>query len=116
MLPIGVSSAVSATTAPVVSLLAVLAASLALPVFALSATAPLLQQWFSRTGHRHAADPYFLYSASNAGSLLALVGYPLLLEPLLGLREQSLAWSVGCGVFALVVFACGMAVLRQKRG
>ena len=66
-----------APTRAVLSLLAVLALSLGFPFFALTATAPLLQQWFSRSGHRHAADPYFLYSASNAGSLLALIGYPL---------------------------------------
>ena len=76
MLPVSASSIGMGAEAPVLSLLAVLAASLGLPVFALSATAPLLQQWFSRTGHLHATDPYFLYAASNAGSLLALVGYP----------------------------------------
>lgn len=109
-LPIAVSSFRTGADVPVLSLLAVLAASLGLPVFTLSATAPLLQQWFSRSGHAHAGDPYFLYSASNAGSLLALVGYPLVLEPLLGLRQQTLAWSAACALFAGLVFACGAMV------
>src|SRR6185503_5742306 len=101
--------------APLSTLLLVLALSVGLPFFAVSATAPLLQQWSSRTGHRHAADPYFLYSASNAGSLAALIGYPLLLEPLLGLSEQRYLWSFGCAAFAAVLLACGAAVWRQSR-
>ena len=113
-LPIAVSDARIASGVPVLSLLAVLGLSLALPVFVLSATAPLLQQWFSRTGHAHARDPYFLYRASNAGSLLALVGYPLLLEPLLGLRQQTLAWSGACALFAALVVACGAAAWRSR--
>lgn len=113
-LPIAVSSFSASADVPVLSLLAVLAASLGLPVFTLSATAPLLQHWFSRTGHPHAADPYFLYSASNAGSLLALIGYPLVLEPLLGLRQQTLAWSAACALFAGLVFACGAAVWSRS--
>jgi hypothetical protein len=111
-LPFSASTGFAAAS-PVFSLLAALAVSVGFPMFALSATAPLLQQWFSRSGHRHAPDPYFLYSASNAGSLAALIGYPLLLEPLLGLREQTLAWSVMCGVSAALVLACGVAVWRS---
>lgn len=114
-LPINVAAIEPDAAAPVLSLLAVLAVSLGIPFFALAATAPLLQQWFSRTGHRHADDPYFLYSASNAGSLIALIGYPFALEPLLGLRQQTLAWSVGCAVFAALLVACGAGVWRQRR-
>jgi hypothetical protein len=112
-LPVGVTAIDPYATAPVLSLLAVLATSLGVPFFALAATAPLLQQWFSRTGHRHAGDPYFLYSASNAGSLIALIAYPLVLETLLGLREQTLAWSVACALFAALLVACGVGVWRH---
>ena len=49
---------------------------------AVSANAPLLQAWFARTGHPNARDPYFLYAASNLGSLIALLGYPFILEPI----------------------------------
>ena len=55
-------------------LLRALAGTVGMPFFALSATAPLLQHWFSRTNDPKARDPYFLYAASNAGSLLGLLG------------------------------------------
>lgn len=71
-------------------LLGVFTASVGLPFFALSANGPLLQAWFSRLGGKQASDPYFLYAASNAGSFLALLAYPLLIEPWLRLGEQSL--------------------------
>ena len=61
------------------------AASIGLPFVAVSANAPLLQAWFARSGHPDARDPYFMYAASNLGSLIALLGYPFLLEPLFGL-------------------------------
>ena len=68
---------------PVLWLLGLLTVSIGLPFFAVSATAPLMQRWFSHTGHRHAGDPYFLYGASNLGSMLGLLGFPLILEPTL---------------------------------
>ena len=64
-------------------LLGLFAVSVGLPFFALAANGPLLQAWFSRSGHPRAADPYFLYAASNVGSFAALVAYPLAVEPLL---------------------------------
>src|SRR5688572_30249786 len=67
------------------------------PFFVLSASAPLLQRWFSRTRDANAPDPYFLYAASNAGSLFALLGFPFLLEPGLALGEQSRAWAFAYG-------------------
>ena len=73
-----------------------MAKSIGYPFFFLSATAPLLQSWFARTTHTNAANPYFLYSASNIGSLGALVAYPFIVEPLLGLHTQSLLWSSYC--------------------
>jgi SAM-dependent methyltransferase len=94
---------------PIVQLLAALTASAAIPFFAVSTTAPLLQNWFSRSGHRFASDPYFLYSASNAGSLLALLAYPLAIEPWIGVAAQSRLWFAGyialLGVFGLAVAA-----------
>ncbi len=73
-----------------------------LPFFAVAANAPLLQAWFSATGHPQGKDPYFLYGASNLGSLLSLLSYPLLLEPAFGLRQLSSMWSAG---FALLILA-----------
>ena len=68
-----------------------------------SATAPLLQCWFALTPHPRARDPYFLYAASNAGSLMALLAYPLLIEPALGLSVQSRVWRAGFLVLAILV-------------
>src|SRR6516162_1347182 len=86
-------------------------AALGLPFVALSANAPLLQAWFARTGHPHGHDPYFLYAASNLGSLIALLAYPFVLEPAFGLRELSRLWTLG---FLLLVAALGavFTVLR----
>lgn len=112
-LPIEAAMIEGADFPPVVSLLAVLALGVGMSFFAVSATAPLLQQWFSRTGHRDASDPYFLYSASNAGSLLALVGYPFFLEPFIGARQQMTIWSIGCALVAALLIACGAGVWRR---
>ena len=69
--------------------------ALGLPFLAVSANAPLLQAWFASTGHRDARNPYFLYAASNLGSMIALLGYPFLLEPAFGLTALSQFWTVG---------------------
>lgn len=97
---------------PVVWLLGALVLGIGLPFFAVSATSPLLQRWFSRSSHVRANDPYFLYAASNAGSLIGLFSYPFLLEPRWRLAEQSLGWSVGFVLLLLVVVASGALALR----
>jgi hypothetical protein len=76
--------------------------AIGLPFVAVAANAPLLQAWFARTGHPQGHDPYFLYAASNLGSLIALLGYPFMLEPTFGLRELSRLWTLG---FLLLVAA-----------
>lgn len=92
-------------------LIAILAAGVGLPFFAVSANAPLLQAWFSRTGHPHANDPYFLYGASNLGSLLALLSYPVLIEPIIGLGQQSNVWSVGFMLLAAAIGTSGLIAI-----
>jgi hypothetical protein len=74
---------------PTIWLLGLLFVALGLPFFVLSATAPLAQTWFARSGHPMARDPYFLYVASNSGSLAALLAYPILLEPNMCLPRQK---------------------------
>jgi hypothetical protein len=88
-------------------LMGLFAASVGLPFFAISANAPLLQTWFSRSGHAQSSDPYFLYGASNAGSFAALVAYPLVVEPLLGLAPQTHLWSLGYILLVVMVSSCG---------
>ena len=92
--------------------LGLFAASIGLPFFALSANGPLLQAWFSRTTHPDARDPYFLYAASNAGSFLALVAYPVMIEPIARLSEQTWVWTAGYYGLIFLVAACGALMLR----
>ncbi len=73
---------------------------------------PLLQAWFVRTGHPDGADPYFLYASSNIGSFLALLSYPLLLEPMFTLRTQNLIWTGGYGLLIVLIAACGLLLWR----
>ena len=104
----------TAGSAPAPWLLAVLMKAVGLPFFVVATTAPLLQRWFARTGHPAAADPYFLYAASNAGSMLALLAYPLAIEPTLTLAAQSRYWSVGYGLLAVLTIACAAASRRPS--
>jgi hypothetical protein len=118
-LPIGLSaswvSSVPATSNPSIWLLTCLTALVGLPFFIVSSNGPLLQKWFSRTGLTSASDPYFLYSASNAGSLVALLAYPVLLEPHFSLGSQSRIWTGGYAALLLLVGACGFALWRLYR-
>ncbi len=87
------------------------------PMFAISATAPLLQSWLAGLDHEAAGDPYFLYAGSNVGSLLALLAYPLLVEPALPLDRQAWLWSCGFGALALGIALCaGATVCGGRRG
>lgn len=95
---------------PIPPLLGLLLISVGLPFFLVSTSAPLLQKWFASTGHPSAKDPYFLYAASNVGSMLALLAYPALLEPNLRLQDQSWIWAAGYGLLVLLTAACARAV------
>ena len=98
---------------PVWWLVGALAVSCGIPFLALSMTGPLLQHAFSRTDHAHASDPYFLFAASNAGSLGGLLAYPFLIETTLSLTRQERAWSGLYVVAAVIVITAGVvAVLR----
>lgn len=96
-------------------LLALLGTSVGLPFFAVSATAPLLQRWFAQTDHPSAGDPYFLYGGSNLGSLIALLSYPVVIEPVLGLRSQSLWWTAGYAGLVAAIAVCGALLWRRTR-
>ncbi len=96
-------------------LLALLAVSIGLPFFAVAANAPMLQAWFARTGHKQAADPYFLYGASNLGSFAALLSYPLAIEPTLTLHGQSGLWSAGFALLLVMIVAAGLLLIGATR-
>ena len=111
-LPVQVAWTEPVISQPVLWLTAILAVSVGLPFFAVSATAPLLQRWFGHTGHSHAHDPYFLYGASNLGSILGLLSYPVLAEPLLRLDQQGWTWTGGYGVLVLLIAVCALTLRR----
>jgi hypothetical protein len=98
---------------PVLTLLVVLVVSVGVPFFVVSATAPLLQRWFAGTDHPSARDPYFLYAASNVGSMLALLGYPVVVEPNLVLGSQRLDWMIGFGVLVVLIGACAVFLWKS---
>jgi hypothetical protein len=117
-LPIGLSSSwansVPPNDNPSVWLLMCLAASVGLPFFIVSSNSPLLQKWFSQTASESARDPYFLYSASNAGSLLALLAYPVLLEPFFTLRAQGRLWTIVYAGLVLLIAAHTLMLWRSR--
>jgi hypothetical protein len=100
---------------PALWLLALLSVSVGLPFFVLSASTPVLQKWFSHSGDPAANDPYFLYAASNAGSLAGLLSYPFVLEPTLHLTTQSKIWSYGYGLLFLLACGCAAMIWRVQQ-
>ena len=118
VLPVGVPDdwIPSADSNPVPLLLGLLAVAVGLPFFVVSTTAPLLQRWLAATDHPAAGDPYFLYRASNLGSVLGLLAYPLAVEPSMRLAQQGRLWSAGYALLVLLVLACAAVVWRSPRG
>jgi SAM-dependent methyltransferase len=95
---------------PTLWILALLSATVGLPYLLLSTTSPLLQAWFVRT--RRSAMPYRLFALSNAGSMLALLSYPVFVEPFFAVRRQAEAWSAAFVVFSVL---CATAALRSRK-
>jgi hypothetical protein len=93
-------------------ILLLLGATIGLPYFTLSATSPLLQAWFVKV--RPGVSPYRLFALSNLGSLLALLAYPLVLEPLLTRQQQAWIWSAGLVLFALTCVACALHIWLSR--
>jgi hypothetical protein len=118
VLPFALSNRVLASvptqSSPIFWLLTTLLVTVGPPFLLLSATAPLLQRWFSHSSHRSARDPYFLYAVSNAGSMLALLGFPFLLEPAFAVRTQNWIWAVGYAGLVLLVITCAILLNSRK--
>jgi spermidine synthase len=98
--------------APTWRILALLAATIGLPYLALSSTTPLVQSWFSRALPNR--SPYRLYALSNAGSLLALLSYPFVVEPAWSLAEQTWAWSLAYVGFVALCGWCASSLMGAK--
>ncbi len=113
LLPFLPPPSVSSREGPLGLLLATLISALGLPFFVLSAGTPLLQRWLARTDPTGERDPYFLYALSNAGSLLALLAYPTLVEPFLPLRRQYALWRLAYVAYAATMLACAGIVWRR---
>jgi hypothetical protein len=114
VLPFGVASewAPPGESHPVPWVLALLVLTVGIPFFLVSTSAPLFQKWFASTGHASARDPYYLYAASNLGSMAALLSYPFLIEPYLRLPTQGWVWAVGYGGLLLAAAVCAVLVWR----
>jgi SAM-dependent methyltransferase len=96
---------------PTLRILGLLTVSIGLPYFVLSTTGPLLQAWFAR--ERFGVVPYRLFALSNFGSMLALLAYPIAVEPVFPTLWQSWLWS---GLYACFVLACGLLAWRSRNG
>jgi hypothetical protein len=114
-LPAGIpESRAAAATTPVTALLSILVISAGFPFFMLSSTGSLLQRWFEYLGN-DSGDPYYLYAASNAGSLIALLAYPLVVEPLFSLSVQTGIWKAAFYFWLMLMIGCGFQAWRRKK-
>jgi SAM-dependent methyltransferase len=100
------------STHPTLWLLGVLAVSIGAPFAVLSATAPLVQAWHARSVGEEGEEPYVLYAASNLGSLLALLAYPVIVEPLTTVHSQTSGWTWGYAAFGLLMISLAFLVSR----
>jgi hypothetical protein len=116
-LPVALPENVSPPTEsnPTFWLIGVLSLAIGLPFFVVSTTAPLIQKWFANVGHHTSDDPYYLYAASNSGSLIALLSYPFLIEPNIGLANQKSYWSIGFVVLCLLVAGCAFTLWKAQK-
>ena len=99
---------------PILWVLAIASVSIGVPFTLLCTMGPTLQRWYSALRQPDSRDPYFLYSASNLGSMLGLLAYPILIEPHLTLRTQSRAWTATYGAFIVVAAACAWSVRHRQ--
>jgi SAM-dependent methyltransferase len=113
VMPVSVDEAMVARLSashPTLGLLLLLLRTIGLPFFVLSTSSPLLQRWCAEMGER---DPYHLYAASNAGSMLALLGYPLVIEPLLAVRAQSRGLHAAFAAYSILIVICAVRAVRK---
>jgi hypothetical protein len=110
-----VSGGATGSRSPLFSVLWALLSLVGAVFFIVSAGAPLLQRWFASTDDPDGKDPYFLYSASNLGSMIALLAYPILVEPRFKLSEQTRLWAYGYGLLVLLMGVAAFALHQRAR-
>lgn len=113
LLPFHLPETLQVSQQPVSWVLLLAVQTIGLPFLILSASAPLLQRWFSFTKHPHHANPYFLYAASNIGSMIALLSYPFSIEAAFGLKQQQLAWVWGYATLGICVLSAALVALKH---
>ncbi|MDH3206906.1 MAG: fused MFS/spermidine synthase [Gemmatimonadota bacterium] len=97
-------------------ILVALTVAVGAPFFVLSSASPLIQTWLAATTHETSEDPYFLYAGSNAGSLVGLLAFPFLLEPLLPVGSQAALWTAGYATFVGLGIICALvAIVSESR-
>ncbi|MDF1667203.1 MAG: fused MFS/spermidine synthase, partial [Planctomycetota bacterium] len=99
---------------PILSLSFTVLISVGLPFLVLASTSVMAQSWLARSDLAESTDPYQLYSASNIGSLLALIAYPVLMEPFLSLSTQKWVWSGGYGLYLVLLFMASRVVTKDS--
>lgn len=103
------------TENPTLWLMKTLFIAIGLPFFVLSSAATLMQKWFTKINHYTSKDPYYLYVASNSGSIIALLSYPFLIEPNLGLLAQKSYWSIGYGLLCILFIVCAFVLWHKQQ-
>ncbi|MBN9287374.1 MAG: hypothetical protein BGO43_15890 [Gammaproteobacteria bacterium 39-13] len=98
---------------PPLAVIYVLSLCILVPFIVISSSSPLLQHWYCQI--RRTTFPYAYYAISNLGSLLGLIGYPFLVEPFIGLKEQKVIWSFGYGLYIVLCLCCLSKLLFVQR-
>ena len=107
------ATALDGVSSPALQTLILYALGVGMPFAVLSANAPLIQSWYGRSGGPSADDPYFLYGASNLGSLISLLAFPLIAEPLFGISAIGKGWAFGFVALGAMLLACGLVPQRN---
>ena len=100
---------------PAIRLFGRLFLSVGFPLIVISGLSPLLQRWFSLSNHHFSADPYFLYTFGNVGSMMALFFYPFILERFFTTNDQSNFWVASFGLLGIMVVICGFMTWKNKK-
>lgn len=112
-LPFAVRESLAENAPPSVRVGLLLVLAVGVPYLAVATASPLLQRWYASVGQSDSDEPWFLYVASNAGSLLGLLAFPFLIEPRFTTTGQERTWIIGFAVYAVGLVACSVLVRRR---